>query len=111
VRCHGEAAKSVLAIVRGDVFARFRAVAAKRRIKTRNSRFGLLGPVLRATATVVQMAAPAWNILDTALYVNITLFWRVTSCGLQKDRLKGFPMDHQHIYTEDGGRRIGRTRR
>jgi hypothetical protein len=44
---------SVLAKVRGDVFARFHAVAAKRRSRTRNSQFGLLGSVLRATTTVV----------------------------------------------------------
>jgi hypothetical protein len=37
----------------GDVFARFHAVAAKRRSTTRSSHFGLLGPVLRATATAV----------------------------------------------------------
>jgi hypothetical protein len=52
-RCHGEAARSVLAKVRGDVFARFHAVAAKRRSGTQNSQFGLLEPVLRATATAV----------------------------------------------------------
>jgi hypothetical protein len=51
VGCHGEAARSLLAKVRGDVFARFHAVAAKRRSRTRNSQFGLLGPLLRATAT------------------------------------------------------------
>jgi hypothetical protein len=52
-RCHGEAAKSVLAKFRGDVFARFHAVAAKRRSRTRNSEFGLLGSMLRATTTAV----------------------------------------------------------
>jgi hypothetical protein len=41
-------ARSVLAKVRGDVFARFHAVAAKRRSRTRNSQFCLLGPVLCA---------------------------------------------------------------
>jgi hypothetical protein len=51
--CHGEAARSVLARDPGDVFARFLAVAAKRRSRTRNSEFGLLGPVLRATTTAV----------------------------------------------------------
>jgi hypothetical protein len=50
-RCHGEAARSVLAKVRGDIFARFHAVAAKCHSKTRNSQFGLFGPVLRATTT------------------------------------------------------------
>jgi hypothetical protein len=50
-RCHGEVARSVFAKVRGDVFARFHAVAAKRRIRTRNSQSGLLGPVLRAATT------------------------------------------------------------
>jgi hypothetical protein len=52
-RCHGEAARSVLAQVRGDVFARFHGVAAKRRSRTRSSQFALLGPVLRATTTAV----------------------------------------------------------
>jgi hypothetical protein len=52
-RCHGEAARSVLAKVRGDVFARFHAVAAKLRSRTRNSQFGLLGLVFRATTTTV----------------------------------------------------------
>jgi hypothetical protein len=37
----------------GDVFARFRAVTAKRGSRTRNSQFGVLGPVLRATTTAV----------------------------------------------------------
>jgi hypothetical protein len=52
-RCHGEAARSVLAKVWGDVFARLHAVAAKRRSRTRNSQFGLLGTLLRATTTAV----------------------------------------------------------
>jgi hypothetical protein len=51
-RCDGEAARSFLAKVRGDVFARFHAVAAKRCSRTRNSQFGLLGPVLHATTTI-----------------------------------------------------------
>jgi hypothetical protein len=70
-RCHGEAARSVLTKVRGDVFARFHAVAAKRRSRTRNSQFGLLGPVVRATTTSVQIAAPVRNILDNTSYVGI----------------------------------------
>jgi hypothetical protein len=41
--CHGEAATPVLVRVRGNVFARFYAVAAKRRSRSRNSKFGLLG--------------------------------------------------------------------
>jgi hypothetical protein len=49
--CHGETVGSVLAKVRGDVFARFHAVAAIPRSRTRNSQLGLLGPVLRATTT------------------------------------------------------------
>jgi hypothetical protein len=52
-RCHGEATWSVLAKVRGDVFARFHAVAAKLRSWIRNSQFGLLWPVIRATTNVV----------------------------------------------------------
>jgi hypothetical protein len=50
-RCHGEAARSVFAKFRGDVFARFHAVVVKRRSGTRNSQFGLFRPVLRATTT------------------------------------------------------------
>jgi hypothetical protein len=51
--CQGKAARFVFAKVRGDVFARFHTVAAKRRSRTRNSQFGLMGPVLRATTTAV----------------------------------------------------------
>jgi hypothetical protein len=40
---HGEAASSVLAKVRGDVFTRLHAVAAKRGSRTQISQFGLLG--------------------------------------------------------------------
>jgi hypothetical protein len=50
VRCHGEAARSVLANVRGDVFARCHAVAGKRRSITRNSQFG---PNVCANTTAV----------------------------------------------------------
>jgi hypothetical protein len=46
-KCHGEAARFVLTKARGDVFARFHAVAAKLRSRTQSSHFGLLGPVLR----------------------------------------------------------------
>jgi hypothetical protein len=52
-RCLGEAARSVLAKARSDVFARFQAVAAKRHSRTQNLQFSLLGPVLRATTTAV----------------------------------------------------------
>jgi hypothetical protein len=52
-RSHGEAARSVLAKFRGDFFARFHAVAVKRRSRTRNSQFGLLGQILCATTTAV----------------------------------------------------------
>jgi hypothetical protein len=52
-RFHGEAARSVLAKGRGDVFAHFHAVVAKCRGRTRNSQFGLLGPTVCATATAV----------------------------------------------------------
>jgi hypothetical protein len=52
-RCHGKAARPVLAKFRSDVFACFYAVASKRRSRNRNSQFGLLGPVLRATTTDV----------------------------------------------------------
>jgi hypothetical protein len=52
-RCHGEAVRSVLAKVGGDIFARFHALAAKRRGRTRNSQFGLFVPVFHATTTAV----------------------------------------------------------
>jgi hypothetical protein len=52
-RCHGEAARCVLAKVQGNIFASFHAVTAKLGIRTRNSQFGLLGPVLCATTTAV----------------------------------------------------------
>jgi hypothetical protein len=51
--CHGEAPRSVLAKIRGEVLARFCAVAAEPRNRTRNAKFDLLGPVLRATTTAV----------------------------------------------------------
>jgi hypothetical protein len=51
--CHCEAASSVLAKIRGDVFTGFHAVAVKIRSRTRNSQFGFLRPVLRATTTAV----------------------------------------------------------
>jgi hypothetical protein len=69
-RCHGEVTRSVLAKARGDVFAGFHAVAAKRRSRIRNSQFGLMRPVLRATTTAVYMAAPVRNILDTTSYTS-----------------------------------------
>jgi hypothetical protein len=59
-RCHGEAARSVLAKFRGEVFATFHAIAAKLRSITRNLQFGLLEPMLRATTP-----APVRNVLDT----------------------------------------------
>jgi hypothetical protein len=52
-RCHGEVIRSVLAKVRGDVFARFHAAAAKLHSRTRNFLFGQLEPVLRTTTTAV----------------------------------------------------------
>jgi hypothetical protein len=67
-RCHGDAARSVLAKVRGDVFERFHGVAAKRRSRTRNSPFGLSGQILCATTTAVLMATLVRNILDTTSY-------------------------------------------
>jgi hypothetical protein len=51
--CHVKAARSVPIKLQGDVLAHFHAVATKRRNKTQNSQFGLLGPVLRATTTAV----------------------------------------------------------
>jgi hypothetical protein len=51
-QCQGEAARSVLAKIRG-VFACFHAVAVKRRSRTQNSQFSLFGTVLRATTTAV----------------------------------------------------------
>jgi hypothetical protein len=54
--CHLEAARFVIAKFRGDVFARFHAVAAKRRSRTRNSQFGLLRH--RSQQTGVSTTAP-----------------------------------------------------
>ena len=44
--CHGEGARSVLTKVWGNFFACFHAVATKRRSRTRNSQFGMLGQIL-----------------------------------------------------------------
>jgi hypothetical protein len=52
-------------------FTRFHAVDAKNRSRTQNSQFGLLGQIFCATTTVVQMAAPVRNILDTASYIHV----------------------------------------
>jgi hypothetical protein len=71
-RCHGDAARSVLAKVLGDVFAHFHAITAKCHGRTQNSQFGLMGPVLCATSAV-QMVAPVWNILDTTSYSGASL--------------------------------------
>ena len=48
MRCHGEAARSVLAKVGDDVFALLHAVSAKLCSRNRNSQFGLLGQILFA---------------------------------------------------------------
>jgi hypothetical protein len=45
--CHGEAARSVLAKVQGNIFARFHVLATKDRSITQNSQFGLLRLVLQ----------------------------------------------------------------
>jgi hypothetical protein len=89
-RCHGEATRSVLAKVRGDVFAGFNAVAVKRRSRTRNSQFGLLRPVLRATTIAVQMTAPFRNILDS------------TSYALQKHCARHCPLSEMHFVKKTG---------
>jgi hypothetical protein len=69
--CHGDAARSLLAKFQGDVVARFCAVPTKRCSRSRNSQFGLMGQVLRATTTVVSMVAPVRNIWDTTSYSYI----------------------------------------
>jgi hypothetical protein len=71
--CHGKAARSVLAKVRGDIFTHFHAVTAKRHSRTQNSKFGLLGLVLHVTTTAVKMAAPVRNILETTSYLNFLI--------------------------------------
>ena len=48
MRCHGEAARSVLAKDGDDVFTLFHAVSAKLCSRNRNSQFGLLGQILFA---------------------------------------------------------------
>jgi hypothetical protein len=45
--------RSVRTKVWGDVFTHFHAFATKLRSRTRNSQFGLLGPMLFATTTAV----------------------------------------------------------
>jgi hypothetical protein len=62
-RCHGKAARSVLAKVWDDVFARFHTVASKRLSRTQNSQFGLLGQIVYAATTAVWMVTPVRNIL------------------------------------------------
>jgi hypothetical protein len=57
-----------LAKVRGDIFARFHAIARKLRTRTRNSQFGLLGQVFRAITNAVYMEATVRNVLDTTSY-------------------------------------------
>jgi hypothetical protein len=52
-RYPGEAASSILTKIWGEVFARFQAVAAKLRSRTRNSQFGLLGQIRYAITTAV----------------------------------------------------------
>ena len=47
-RCHGEADRSALAKVWGDVFTCFHTFATKCRSRTQNSQFGLLGQILCA---------------------------------------------------------------
>jgi K+-transporting ATPase A subunit len=68
---HGEAARFVLAKVQGNVFAHFHAVAKQSRIRTQNSQFGLLGQILFATTTTVQMATSVRNILDATSYKGL----------------------------------------
>jgi hypothetical protein len=76
LRCHGEAARSVLVKVGHDVFALFHAVSANLRSKTQNSQFDLLGQILYAQSPPVQMAARVQKILDQPMY-SATL--RITS--------------------------------
>jgi hypothetical protein len=64
-RCHGEATRSVLAKVRGDVFAPFHSVAAKRRSWTRNSHFGCWDWCFALPQLLYWWRAPVRNILDT----------------------------------------------
>jgi hypothetical protein len=52
-RCHGEAARSILTKVWGNVFACFHTVTAKRHSRTQNSHFGMLEPVLCTTTTAL----------------------------------------------------------
>jgi hypothetical protein len=85
-RCDGETARSVVAKVRGDVFTRIHAVAAQLLSRTRNSQFGLLGPVLRATTTAVWMAAPVRNILDITSHLFIYLrIFRITPSDILRN--------------------------
>jgi hypothetical protein len=100
--CHGEAARSVLAKVGGDIFSCFDTVAAEHHSRTWNSQFGLLGPVLCAATTAVLMTTPVWNILDTTSYAYrdtlntvvsfLTVFLQVLmACVLKNFKFCNFP--------------------
>jgi hypothetical protein len=65
-RCHGEAARSVLADVRGDVFARDHAVAANHRSRTWKSQFGLSAHPVTRYNTLIH------NIISTAPQLSIS---------------------------------------
>jgi hypothetical protein len=49
-------------------YLQFHPVATKRGSRTRNSQFGLLRLLFRATTTAVYMATPVRNVLDTTSY-------------------------------------------
>ena len=72
MRCHGEAARSVLAKVGDDVFALFCAVSAKLRSRTRNSQFSLLGQILFANPFDVKESDD--HALEIAFHLS-SLFW------------------------------------
>jgi hypothetical protein len=55
-------------------------VFTKRRSRTRNSQFSLLGPVLHTTTSAVLMAVPVRNNLDTTLYMYMCVCMYVRVC-------------------------------
>jgi hypothetical protein len=69
----------------GDVFARFHAIAARRRSRTRNSPLGLLGPVLRATTSGFRWRYRSRIFWITHRIWRWILVWRSGRCSLGEE--------------------------
>ena len=72
MRCHGEAARSVLAKVGDDVSVISTAVSAKLRSRIRNSQFGLLRQILYAQSLDIKESDD--HALEIAFHLS-GLFW------------------------------------